>query len=122
MNWNECAPFFESLEFDCKCGCGLNNMHQDHMDKLIAARVRAKIPFIINSGSRCKEHNRAVGGSVTSDHCFGHGSDIQARSGRAKWIILESLMAVGFNRIGIGKDFIHAGSEPKNPERVVWTY
>jgi hypothetical protein len=97
-------------------------MHPDHMDKLVAARIRAKIPFIINSGSRCKDHNKTVGGSVTSDHCTGYGSDIQARSGRAKWLIIEALVAVGINRIGIGKDFIHAGTDPRNPERVVWAY
>lgn len=122
MDWKDYYPLFSPKEFECKCGCGKMNMKKEHMDKLFRARINAGIPFIITSGSRCLEHNNFVGGSATSDHLKGYGSDIRANSGRAKWLILMALINAGFNRIGIGKNFIHAGDDPQNPEMVVWTY
>ncbi len=122
MDWSKYAPFFQSTEFDCKCGCGLNNMRESHMDMLLKARKRAKIPFVITSGSRCLAHNAKEGGSLTSDHLSGSGSDIQAISGRQKWIIEEALLAVGFTRLGRGRSFIHAGNDPDNVSHVLWAY
>ncbi len=122
QDWDKYAPYFEKSEFDCKCGCGLNNMQESHMDKIYEARVNVGIPFVIRSGSRCPRHNIAVGGSDTSDHLNGFGTDIQAKSGRAKWKIEDALLKVGFTRMGRGFTFVHAGDDPQNPEKVCWTY
>ena len=122
IRWQDYLPLFEESEFICKCGCGQCDMQKDHMDMLFKARIRASIPFIVNSGFRCAWHNNNEGGSVTSDHLTGYGTDIQAKSGRARWIIFNALLSVGFNRIGIGRTFIHAGSDPANPEKVIWAY
>lgn len=121
-DWSKYAPEFEKSEFDCKCGCGLNNMQESHMDKIYAARIDANIPFVIRSGSRCEKHNKDEGGESTSDHLYGHGSDIGAKSGRAKYRIETALLKVGFTRMGRGKTFVHAGDAPQNPERVFWSY
>jgi zinc D-Ala-D-Ala carboxypeptidase len=122
QDWSKYAPFFEKEEFDCKCGCGLNNMQESHMDKIYEARKDAGIAFVIQSGSRCERHNRNEGGSDTSDHLNGFGTDIRAKSGRAKWKIEAALLKVGFNRMGRGMTFIHAGDDPQNPPMVCWTY
>ena len=121
-NWRDYQPFFEESEFVCKCGCGKSNMTKEHMDMLLSARIIAGVPFVINSGCRCAVHNKLVGGSKTSDHVGGYGTDIQARSGRATWIIDSALVKAGFDRIGQGRTFLHAGNDPKNPPRVRWSY
>jgi hypothetical protein len=122
QDWDKYAPYFTKEEFDCKCGCGLNNMQESHMDKIYAARISANIPFVIVSGSRCPEHNKKEGGEPTSDHLTGHGTDTQAMSGRAKWRIEEALLDAGFNRMGRGSTFVHAGDDPQNTSHVLWNY
>lgn len=121
-DWSKYAPYFKKEEFDCKCGCGLNNMQESHMDKILEARIDSRTPFVINSGSRCPERNRIEGGSDTSDHLTGHGSDIVAKSGRKKFIVENALRKAGFNRMGRGRSFIHAGDNPNNPPDVYWPY
>ena len=120
MNWDDYFPYFKPNEFTCKCGCGLNNMTDTHMDMLYKARIRAGIPFIINSGTRCTEHNEDIGGKETSDHLPGHGSDIKALSARERFLMVEALLFAGFSRIGIYPTFIHAGSRKDNPQDVLW--
>jgi hypothetical protein len=122
IDWKDYYPLFTPDEFVCKCGCGKMNMQKEHMDMLFRARILAGIPFVIRSGCRCENHNRNEGGTETSDHLGGWGTDIQAKSGRAKWIIDEALVKAGFTRLGEGSDFYHAGNDPANPERVRWTY
>ena len=121
-SWMKYQPEFTAAEFDCRCGCGLNNMESGFMDKLWTAREMAGIPFVITSGARCPAHNRDEGGEETSDHLGGHGADISARDSRTRFIILDALIRTGFSRIGIGQSFIHAGDDPANPPRVAWLY
>jgi hypothetical protein len=40
-------------------------------------RVAVSKPMRVNSGYRGPEANKAVGGSKTSDHCFGRAADIE---------------------------------------------
>ena len=120
MNWDDYFPYFKPNEFTCKCGCGLNNMDADFMDRLLVARKDANIHFIIRSGCRCEEHNIDEGGEETSDHLVGKGADIIVLSGRERYIVLFSLHRVGFTRFGIYSDFIHVGSREDNPQEVLW--
>ena len=97
-------------------------MQESHIGRLYDARLIADIPFVINSGHRCIAHNRTVGGSHNSDHLSGHGTDIRCTDSAQRWIIIDALLHAGFRRIGIAKTFIHAGSDPRLPQEVVWTY
>lgn len=85
------------------------------------ARFVAGVPFIINSGLRCKEHNRAVGGSPTSSHVDGWAVDIATEMGTDRFLILMALFHVGFTRMGIAKDFIHVDADPLKADNV-WLY
>lgn len=122
IDWKKYSPYFVPSEFDCKCGCGKNNMTETQMDMLLQARILANIPFVINSGTRCLKHNTASRGSVDSEHLYGEGTDINCTSSTARWKIIDSLIAAGFNRIGIDEKFIHAGSRIEKPQNVIWVY
>jgi len=113
---------FKLQEFDCKCGCGSNNMQLYFLDMLERARTAANTPFVITSGFRCPAHNRKEGGKRNSDHLTGEGADIEIPNSRSRFIIVDSLILVGFKRIGIAKTFIHAGSRFDNPQKVIWLY
>lgn len=114
------VKYFKSSEFDCKCGCGLNNIDRDLVQKLDMARNLAGIPFMINSACRCKNHNENVGGSSSSSHISGYAVDIRVRFSSERHKILVALLGVGFNRVGIYKKFIHVDVDYTKQSNVVW--
>jgi hypothetical protein len=113
---------FVDREFECKCGCGLNNMRGTFLDKIDYARDRAGIQFVIASGCRCEAHNKAEGGKSTSDHLTGEGVDIACETSFARWRIVRAGIAAGIRRIGIAKTFIHLGDNLNNPNPRIWVY
>ena len=114
------VPFFKKYEFRCKCGCEHNNISRLLVERLNKARFIAEVPFVINSACRCKTHNDEVNGSQTSSHLKGFAVDIKVHDSVERYTILRSLMAVGFNRIGVYKDFIHCDIDDDKTINVIW--
>ena len=52
IDWSS-FNYFKKEEFECRCGCGLNNMDLEFLIDLDEARDIAQIPFKINCGVRC---------------------------------------------------------------------
>ena len=98
------------------------NMNDEFLLKLDRAREVAQIPFKINSAYRTKEHNAKIGGSPNSSHLKGLAVDISVTDSRQRFIVLNALLEVGFNRIGIADTFIHVDLDNEKSDRVVWTY
>lgn len=75
-NKNYQCKYFKDSEFTCKCGCGTNL--QTYEIKVIADKIREHFgkPAIINSGTRCIEHNKRVQGVPNSRHTSGKAIDI----------------------------------------------
>jgi len=84
------------------------------------ARRSAGIPFHINSGFRTLDHNEKVGGVIGSAHTKGVAADIQAKTSFERYIILKSLLSVGFNRLGIYSTFIHVDMDNDKNQNVIW--
>lgn len=107
----------------CPCGCGLDVKERPliYIDK---AREFAGIPFILNSGARCAEYNKKIGGLENSAHIKGLAFDIDFRTEREMLIIIAALSRVGFNRIGLNtkKKFIHADIDEILFSPAYWTY
>ena len=66
---------FSSSEFECP------HCHQSPMDPLLISvlqiiRDHVKLPIVVNSGYRCPEYNKRVGGVANSQHIFGKAADI----------------------------------------------
>lgn len=110
---------FKNEEFECKCGCGKNEVSQKLLEKLQLARELANVPFKITSGYRCETHNKNVGGVTGSTHTLGLAADIEA-VGKNRIRILVSL-ARFFDRIGIANNFIHVDIDKSKPE-AIWEY
>lgn len=113
---------FKREEFTCKCGCGQNEIKDELLVKIDAAREIAGVPFHVNSGYRCANNNSESGGVAASPHMSGYAADISTTDSRTRWLILQAIIAAGFTRIGIGKTFIHADCDPNKDPEVVWTY
>lgn len=114
---------FSLDEFDSpdQIGSG-KKMNKEFLLMLDEARSIASIPFKINSGYRSKEHNKSVGGVSGSSHRVGFAADIHCNESRNRFIMVNALIQVGFNRIGIGNTFIHVDNDPNKSPEVIWLY
>lgn len=92
------------------------------VDMLDKARDIAGIPFVITSGFRTPEHNKRVGGEPNSAHLRGLAVDLRCRNSLERHTIVNALLKVGFNRIGLGSSFIHCDIDSTLPQNVMWTY
>jgi len=114
--------YFKLEEFQCLCGCGYNPISTELIKKLDKARAIAEVPFVITSGSRCPKHNTNVGGSPYSSHVKGLAVDIKVKDSRTRHQVLTALHQVGFERVGISKDFIHCDIDSAKDQKVCWVY
>lgn len=97
---------FTLAEFACPC-CGDCKIYKELVVKL--ELLRAELggrPVHINSGWRCPEHNARVGGVSNSQHLLGKAADIVV-PGVSPEKVAEGAEKVGFNGIGIYKNFTH---------------
>ena len=67
----------------------INNLEQLIINILDPLREEYGNPIIINSGYRCPELNKAVGGSKTSHHMLGYAADITAGNPSKNKILFE---------------------------------
>lgn len=86
------------------------------------ARGIAGIPFVINSGYRTPEHNKAIGGVADSAHIKRLAVDIRCRNSNERFIITSALLQAGFKRIGLGSTFIHCDIDTTKPQNVIFDY
>jgi len=122
---NVSIKHFKLSEFDSPDDISSgNNMCLIFLTKLDKARELAGIPFKINSGYRTPAHNSKVGGVKNSSHmnipC--NAADIHIAGSKERYKILEAVIKIGFNRIGIGKNFIHLDTDKNKNQEVVWHY
>ena len=85
------------------------------VDLLDEARKYAGIPFVITSGIRAPRDE-----NDTSSHVTGKAADIRAPTGRHRFQIVESLLLVGINRIGVYNLHVHADVDKTKPAGVIW--
>ena len=115
--------YFTYDEFDSPDAPGSGQeMQPQFLEMLDDARELSGVPFIVNSGFRTPEHNRAVGGTPDSAHLTGWAADIRATSSNRRWMIIEALIQVGFNRIGVADSFVHVDCSPYKAENIMWLY
>jgi len=97
---------FTDKEMDCGCGCE-KTVAPELLVRLEALRALLDKPLPVTSGARCETHNREVGGRPHSWHLKGLAVDIACRDSSLRIDILRNAGKLGFNGIGIAKNFIH---------------
>lgn len=113
--------YFKKEEFSCP-HCGENEIDETFLQLLDKARELAGVPFVINSGYRCQEHNEDVGGLPNSSHLFGVAADIKCVNSADRFTIVDALIRAGFVRIGVADSFIHVDLDYVKPQCVMWVY
>jgi zinc D-Ala-D-Ala carboxypeptidase len=120
--------YFKHKEFDSPDEPGSGEMmEEEFLEALDVARDIAGFPFIIRSGFRSVQHNRNLikqgyPASPKSSHLLGWAADIAVPSPRKRFILIESLLDAGFNRIGVGDDYVHVDMDPNKSPNVMWVY
>jgi len=116
---------FSRSEFACRC-CGKNNIKSGLVSKLQKARTASGVPFIINSGVRCKKKNNTIKKkrkSVSnSAHLTGEAADIKCTNSLDRQKIEIALYKAGIKRVGLNKTFIHADISKTKPQKRTWLY
>jgi uncharacterized protein YcbK (DUF882 family) len=121
------SKHFSRKEFACKCGCGMDSVDSELLDKLEALHDRltflagAKIRIHVNSGNRCRAYNEKVGGEELSQHLRSRAADIAVEqlvdehwSPVAPEIVADAADVVAFGGIGRYKTFTHVDSRAGN--------
>ena len=101
---------FSRNEFKCKCGKCTNNYIDIRLVKgLQALRDLIGKPIIINSATRCKVHNKAVGGVPNSQHVQGRAADIRVEGMTPEVLAKKAEQIDVFRDGGIGTygTFVH---------------
>lgn len=102
---------FKVGEFDCKCGkCDRVLVDEDLVKWLQLIRDHFGGSVHVNSGYRCPDHNKKVGGSATSHHMRGMAADIRVQ-GATPTQVARYAESIGVQRIGLYDCFVHIGSD-----------
>ena len=120
--------YFNYTEFDSpdELGSG-KRMSEKILDMLDLTREKFDKPIKITSGFRTEAYNidlkaRGYKASSKSSHLKGLAVDIHCNNSKDRFELVDILLDVGFNRIGIANTFIHADIDQDKPSHVIWTY
>ena len=117
------AKYFSEAEFRrCTPPCSLQDMDQQFMRQLDAARASAGIPFVLNSAYRSVAWDKSKGRSGNGAHTRGKAVDIRCSTMGNRMKIVRALLDNGFRRIGIASTYIHADTDVKLSQDLVWLY
>lgn len=98
---------FKRSEFECHCGCGKSLVSRKLLYLLQCIRDDVGFRMDVNSGYRCIDHNKAVGGGTNSQHLYGMAADIKINSTNQRDALVSSAESYGFGGIGIYPTFVH---------------
>lgn len=118
---------FKRSEFNCPC-CKKESMDDDFLLRVDQARTEADVPFRITSGFRCENYQLDLKkrgyetANGVSPHMKGVACDISVSNDSRRWDIIDALIGVGFNRIGIGSNFVHADIDLDRNSNRIWYY
>jgi len=113
--------YFKASEFKCPC-CGEVIVSAWLVHLLNKVREAIGIPMIVNSGYRCKKHNKKEGGKPNSAHRRGTAVDIKCTNSTMRYLLIKYALEAGFKRIGVGSSFVHLDVDGELPLEVLWVY
>lgn len=135
------SEHFKDAELACPC-CGVNGVKPAVLDAAEAIRAKAearyglgRVRMGVQSGYRCENHNKAIGGATNSQHMQGTALDLNLQiakdsggEGKLAWVTVRSADWEDLARQapllgGIGRDderhFIHIDTRDKTAQ---WCY
>jgi hypothetical protein len=120
--------WFKLSEFDSPDRPGTGElMEPEVVQALDIARDIYGYPMKITSGVRTVEYNRSLmakgyPASPKSSHLLGWAADIEVPNNEKRFLMIEALLDAGFNRLGLGQDYLHVDMDPCKPRNTIWVY
>jgi hypothetical protein len=112
--------YFQTHEYRCPCGCGLDSLDYSVLEKLDRARTKVGFPISLSSGCRCRTYNTQIGGSALSAHTPDyngrtHAVDVRCVHSLTRWKLVNAFLEVGFDRIEVCDKHIHVDNAEHLP-------
>lgn len=113
--------YFKEMEFlRASPSCHLEDMNMRFMHRLDKLRELCNFPLVVNSAYRSRDYELSKKRSGTSWHCKGRAIDIRCDDSWKRYMIVRNAIKLGFNGIGIGKNYIHLDDRDVSP--CIWHY
>lgn len=109
---------FTNEELSCSC-CMKHSMDDDFMTLIEVIREELDLPMDVESGYRCPDYNKIIGGSKGSWHMKGRAIDIRRPSGAYTWKIVKLAQKHGIRGIEVGTNHIHLDNGER-VEPIIW--
>lgn len=115
---------FIPMDFStCNPPCSSSLIDKRLKDVLSTIENVLGVNLKINSAFRPISHEVSQGRTGRSSHTLGKAVDVHCYSDRQRFEIVQLLLELGVNRIGIYKTFIHidiANEKDNKTENVIW--
>jgi len=98
----------------------LSDLHKDLQEMIRLFDKVCDSEIIATSGFRTKEENDEAGGVPNSSHLKGMAIDLACPDSNVRHKILFASIAIGFKRIGLGKEHIHLDIDLEKPYPVIF--
>ena len=124
-------PYKYFTEDELRCShCGINNMNNLFMQRIVMLRELLGFPFVVTSAYRCTNHPIEARRDSPGAHTTGQALDINVYGNNAHRL-LDAALRTGCSGIGIAQKgehsirFIHLddlGNSDDRPRPTVWSY
>ena len=124
-------PYKYFTEDELRCShCGINNMNNLFMQRIVMLRELLGFPFVVTSAYRCQNHPVEARKDSPGAHTTGQALDINVYGNNAHRL-LDAALRAGFSGVGIAQKgehsirFIHLddlGNSDDRPRPTVWSY
>jgi uncharacterized protein YcbK (DUF882 family) len=113
------SKHFDRAEFACSCGCGFNTVDVSTLAMLEQVREHFDSAVMINSGCRCADYNRRIGGATHSQHIYARAADIRVSGVSPDTVhdFIDKVLLAGTGGLGRYNTFTHADTRSNGPAR-----
>tara|TARA_B100000900_G_C19932806_1_gene454339 strand:+ start:85 stop:435 length:351 start_codon:yes stop_codon:yes gene_type:complete len=111
--------YFKLEDFACQ-ETGENEIDPEFVRMLDELREACGFPFIVNSGYRSPRHSIEAAKERPGRHASGRAADIRVNGGAQRRDITKKALMMGFEGVGVAKDFVHVDLRDTTP--VLWVY
>ena len=104
----------------CCSETGERGIKEVFVRRLDRYRAACGFPLVVTSGFRSPQHTKERDKSKPGTHTQGIAADFKVLSGAHRRIMVRVALEMGFNGIGVAKDFVHV--DDRKGLKVMWTY
>lgn len=113
----------------CVPACSVGDLNPRLVERILMAQKMSGHPFLITSAFRSREWELSKGRKGTSSHCrYSDGKpsslavDVRTVDSHTRFKVVVGAAMAGFERIGVGKNFVHLDIDYNKAHPVIFHY